>query len=62
MERLKGLQEKIEKNLNLLEMNLVSSGHKFVAGDTITLADFTLFSQMEDMNWLGRSLDKWPGI
>lgn len=53
-------QEEEAKVLGLMEKSLEIRGHKFVGGDTVTIADFQIFCEFKDMDYLSRSWAAYP--
>ena len=51
-----------EKVLGLMEKALELRGHKFVGGDSITIADHQLFAEFKDMDYLSRTWEQYPLI
>ena len=51
-----------DKVFGLMEKALEIRGHKFVGGDSITIADFQLFAEFKDMDYLSKTWDKYPLI
>ena len=50
------------KVLGLMEKAMELRGHKFVGGDSVTIADFQLFCEFKDMDYLSRSWAAYPLI